>query len=95
METPVRASNPMQGAQVVQTRNVKPWYNYIMAEQWITTAEAARLADYHPNHVRRLLKERRIEGRKFGPVWMVSRESLQAYLAEQRAKGERRGPKAD
>lgn len=64
-----------------------------MSERWITTAEAAELSQYHPDHIRRLLRTGEIEGRKWGTVWQVNRESLLDYLAEQKAKGERRGPK--
>lgn len=62
---------------------------------WITTSEAAEISGYTRNHIARLLKQGRIEGRKFATVWQVNEESLLAYLSEQRAKGERRGPKTD
>lgn len=64
-----------------------------MAE-WITTQEAAELSGYHPEHLRRLMKERKIEARKFGPLWQVSRESLESYIAAAEQSGDRRrGPK--
>lgn len=73
-----------------------PWYNSRMADtEWITTAEAAELANYHPDYIRQLIRDGRVNARKFGPVWQVDRESVLAYVAEQEAKGERRGPKAD
>jgi excisionase family DNA binding protein len=64
-----------------------------MAEDWITTEEAAELANYHPEHVRELAREGKIGARKFGPVWQISRERLLAYVRQQEAKGARRGPK--
>ena len=70
-------------------------YNGRMAEQWITTAEAAALADYHPNYIRRLIREGKIEARKFGPVWQIDRDSVLAYAEAMEEKGERRGPKTD
>lgn len=64
-----------------------------MAEEWITTEEACRLSGYHPERIRELLREGKIEGRKFGPVWQVNQESMQLYLKRMDEIGERRGPK--
>lgn len=67
-----------------------------MAEQhWITTVQAAKLANYHPERVRELAREGKVEARKFGIVWQISRQSLLTYLEEMEAKGEKRGPKTD
>jgi excisionase family DNA binding protein len=66
-----------------------------MAEDWITTAEAAKISGYHQEHLRRLLKQNKIEGRKFGIVWQVSQRSLQKYLDRMAKLGKRRGPKAN
>ena len=62
---------------------------------WLTTAEAAEMAGYHPNHIRRLLKRREIHGQKFGQTWMISKESLLAYLRKAETQGQRRGPKPE
>jgi excisionase family DNA binding protein len=64
-----------------------------MADNWITTAEAARLTGYHPEHVRRLLLAGKVEARKFGPTWQVSRASLLAYVRKAEKRGKKRGPK--
>ena len=64
-----------------------------MSDDWITTSEAAEISSYHPEYVRRLLKEERVKGRKFGTVWQISRASLSDYLLVMKKKGERRGPK--
>ena len=64
-----------------------------MAERWITTNEAAEIAQYHPHYVRQLVREGKVKARRFGPLWQVDRDSLLAYVADQAAKGERRGPK--
>jgi excisionase family DNA binding protein len=37
-----------------------------MADNWITTAEAAKLAGYHPDHVRRLVLAGKLKARPFG-----------------------------
>jgi excisionase family DNA binding protein len=64
-------------------------------EDWITTEEACELSGYHPDHIRELLRERRLKGRKFGPVWQISRKSLFTYLERMKSLGEKRGPKTD
>jgi len=64
-----------------------------MAEEWLTLKEAAKLAEYNPVHLRVLIREGRIKGRKFATVWQVSRSSLLGYLREQAKRGEKRGRK--
>ena len=64
-----------------------------MAEDWITVQHAVSLSGYHPEHIRKLMRENRIKGRKVVIVWLVSRKSLDAYLKEQAQRGERRGRK--
>jgi excisionase family DNA binding protein len=54
---------------------------------WITTAEAARLAGYRPAHIRYLVKEGHIIGRKFGRDWMINQESLQSYVRKMNELG--------
>ena len=64
-----------------------------MAEDWITTAEAAELSGYHIDHLRDLLANGRIKGRKWGREWMVSRDGLMAYIRKVEKLGAKRGPK--
>ena len=64
-----------------------------MTDDWITTEEAARLANYHQEHIRRLIRTGEVKGRKFLIVWQVSRASLFAYVRRQEKRGERRGRK--
>ena len=65
-----------------------------MPDEWITTAEAAELSGYHPEHVRWLIRQGRIKARKFGIVWQVNRKSLQNYIEESvHSNDGRRGPK--
>ncbi|MBK9050862.1 MAG: helix-turn-helix domain-containing protein [Chloroflexi bacterium] len=64
-----------------------------MAEEWITSKEAVELSGYHPDHLRRLIRAGEINGRKFGIVWQISRESLLAYLKQaEESTDKRRGP---
>ncbi len=64
-----------------------------MTPEWITTQEAAELSGYHPDYIRKKVREGRIRGRKVVIVWLVSRKSLEAYLKEQGKRGEKRGRK--
>lgn len=64
-----------------------------MAEEWITSTEAAELSGYTPYHIRRLIQSGHIKAQKFGPTWQIGRRSLMAYLQKVAKAGERRGPK--
>jgi hypothetical protein len=73
-------------------------YNYIMGnnslgDDWITTAEAVIISGYHPERIRELLREGKIVGQKFGPVWQINRGSILKYLRIIEKSGKRRGPK--
>ena len=52
-------------------------------EKWLTVNEAADLSGYHPEHVRRLIRQGSVTAKKFSIVWMVSRDSLLAYKESQ------------
>jgi excisionase family DNA binding protein len=65
-----------------------------MADDWITTADAAELSGYHVNHIRRLIRTGDIEARKFGPVWQVNRPSFESFLEKVTQSSDKRwGPK--
>ena len=66
-----------------------------MSDDWITTTEASEISSYHPDHIRRLVRDGRIRAKKFGPVWQVSKESLEKYILHQEDLGMKRGPKPD
>ena len=60
------------------------------SEEWLTVQEAAKLSGYHPEYIRRLIRDGEITAKKFSIVWMVNRESLLAYLEKARSSGDRR-----
>jgi Helix-turn-helix domain len=63
-------------------------------DEWITVSEAAQISGYNEDHLRELIREKKvIEGQKFSIVWKVSRKSLLAYLEQQAKLGRKRGPK--
>ncbi len=60
---------------------------------WITTQEATELSGYHPERIRELVRAGKINARKFGPTWQVSKRSLLAYLQQaQKSNDKRKGP---
>ena len=64
-----------------------------MAEEWIAVSQAAEISGYHPEHIRELLREGKVKGRKFGPLWQVDRVSLLAYVRKAEKLGAKRWPK--
>jgi hypothetical protein len=61
---------------------------------WITVSQAAVVSGYNEEHIRRLLRDGSIAGRKFGIVWQVSHASVIAYLTNaQNSTDGRHGPK--
>ncbi len=62
-------------------------------EEWLTTYEAAQVANYHPDHIRKLVRAGKIKARKWGQSWQVQRDSLLEYLRKSEMQGDRRGPK--
>ena len=65
-----------------------------MAEDWITTGQAVKISKYHPERLRELAREGKIQARKFGPVWQINRQSLLSYLKSAKRSGDaRHGPR--
>ena len=64
-----------------------------MAEDWITTHEAAEISGYHPVHLRRLIRAGKVSCQRCGRDWHISRSSLLDYLKYAEDLGEKRGPK--
>jgi len=62
-------------------------------EEWLTIYEAAELANYEPDYLRKLMRANKIKARKWGYTWQVYRDSLLEYAKESEKKGEKRGPK--
>jgi hypothetical protein len=54
--------------------------------KWLTVNEAAELSGYHPEHVRRLIREGAVIARKFSIVWQVDRDSIRHYVNSQKVK---------
>ncbi len=48
---------------------------------YVTSAEAAHSLGYTIQHVRRLVREKRLDGIKLGRDWLVLRSSIEAFSA--------------
>ncbi len=58
---------------------------------WLTTEEAAQFTGYNLEYIRRLIRAKKIEAKKWGRDWIIRQSSLGNYLG----KGRRRGPRGD
>jgi hypothetical protein len=64
-----------------------------MVDSWIPVSEAVKISGYHAEHIRKLVRARRVKARKFGVVWQINSPSLQQYVRTQSQLGKKRGPK--
>jgi excisionase family DNA binding protein len=62
-------------------------------EEWLTTYEAATVAEYDPDYLRKMVRAGKIKARKWGLSWQINSESLMAFKKESEEKGGKRGPK--
>jgi hypothetical protein len=69
------------------------WGDTGMEEGKMTLLEAAAYAKLSKGLLARRLREQVITGEKFGPMWMVDKASLDAFLASERKPGVRTGTK--
>ena len=61
--------------------------------KWLSIAEAARQFNYHPEHVRELVRAGQVKARKVVSVWQVDQASLAAYVRRARKRGGKTGRK--
>jgi hypothetical protein len=62
-------------------------------DNWLTVQEAAKESGYNPEHITRLIREKKIIARKLSVIWLVDRQSLSAYLKKVQELGGKRGRK--
>jgi hypothetical protein len=65
------------------------------SNDWISVSDAAEIAGYTEEHIRRLIRQKHVEACKYVTVWQVSRKSLLKYIRYAALLGDRRGPKED
>jgi excisionase family DNA binding protein len=63
-------------------------------DEWITVQEASKISGYNEEYITRLIREGKINAKKFGFVWQVSRSSVLAYTENTEKLGNKRGPKS-
>lgn len=67
------------------------WYSnagdVAMLQDLLTVAEATKKYGLSGSFLRRLLRQRRIEGRRMGNSWVIVSSSLETYLKSERKKG--------
>jgi excisionase family DNA binding protein len=59
-------------------------------DEWLSVSEAAEISGYHPEYIRRLIREGEIEARKFSIVWQVRRASLNSYIQSAKSQSDKR-----
>lgn len=66
----------------------------VVLDNYMSIEAAAEYSGYNPQYFRKLMRSGAIEGIKIGQVWLVSIESLDAYLKTMQRSGDRRyGPR--
>ena len=66
----------------------------ILLDKFITVQAAAEVTGYCSQYLRRLLRNRKLEGVKVGQVWLIKTASLGAHLKRTEATGDQRyGPR--
>ncbi len=53
----------------------------------LPTSEACKITGFSSAYIQRLLRDKRLEGVKLGPIWLVYEDSLTAFVAQPRKKG--------
>lgn len=61
-----------------------------VGDEWLSVREAAKLSGYHPEYIRRLIRDDEIEARKFSIVWQIKRKSLEAYIESASSQEDKR-----
>lgn len=59
-------------------------------DEWLSVTDAAKLSGYHPEYIRRLIRDGEIEARKFSIVWQIRRDSLEAYVENAKSQVDKR-----
>ncbi len=65
-----------------------------MATDVISTDEAAELSGYHPEHIRRLIRQGKIKAIRKGTMFWIDRRAFEKFVQNaKKAKDTRHGPK--
>jgi excisionase family DNA binding protein len=64
---------------VLLTTRTKPHPAMPDLTDYMTTEEAAKALGFHIVHIRRMLREKDLEGKKVGQMWFVHKRSVSDY----------------
>jgi excisionase family DNA binding protein len=53
----------------------------------LTVQEAAQQLEYHPDHLRRMLRSGKVEGERIGQMWLIDRQEVERIKSLQGAGG--------
>jgi hypothetical protein len=59
-------------------------------DEWISVSEAVEISGYHPEYIRRLIRDGDIDAKKFSIVWQIRRESLNNYIESAKSQSDKR-----
>jgi excisionase family DNA binding protein len=59
-------------------------------DEWISVSEAVEISGYHPEYIRRLIRDGEIDAEKFSIVWRIRRESLNNYIQSAKSQTDKR-----
>jgi len=71
----------------MMTERARTWADM---PDWISVEEAAEISGYHPNYIRKLIRNGQIEADKKGPMWWIDKVSLKAYVDKMKELGDQR-----
>jgi excisionase family DNA binding protein len=57
--------------------------------EYMTTADAAKKLGFHVKSIPMMVKNKTLEGVRFGRAWLVSRRSVDEYLKKTKGMGKR------
>jgi len=63
-----------------------------MEPNWPTVRELSEQTGYHPEHIRRLVRQGKVKAKKLGLLWFVDPDSMVRYM-EQARSTKRGGPR--
>jgi len=58
-----------------------------LTSKLISVTRASEISGLTPGYLRRLLRQKRIEGKKIGRDWFTTEETIREYLKQERRRG--------
>jgi len=61
----------------------------------VDTFDASRISGYELDYIRKLVRAKKILGRKWGQSWQNNRKSLSQFMNQRESAGQKRGAKTN